>query len=114
MSKKKNKGGSGFIYSTNPDFEYDDGQNEDETLSPNEQELKVLIDRKGRGGKSVTLIAGFVGSEDDLKDLGKKLKSVCGTGGSVKDGEILIQGEVRDKVMQILQKDGYNVKRVGG
>lgn len=114
MNKKKNKGGSGYIYSTNPDFEYDDGLNEDKTLAPEEQELRVLIDRKGRGGKSVTLVAGFVGTDDDLKALGKKLKSACGTGGSVKDGEILIQGEVRDKVMQILQKDGYKVKRVGG
>ncbi len=114
MSKKKNKGASGFIYSTNPNFEYDNGGDEEETLAANEQELKVMIDRKGRGGKAVTLVAGFIGTEDDLKDLGKKLKAACGTGGSVKDGEILIQGEVRDKVMQLLQKDGYKVKRVGG
>ena len=76
--------------------------------------MRVLVDRKQRKGKSVTLVEGFVGSTDDLKDLGKMLKSKCGVGGSAKDGEIIIQGEVRDKVMDLLKADGYNVKRVGG
>lgn len=103
------------VYSTNQNFgySYDDDQ-EEETLSPNEQNLRVLIDRKQRKGKSVVLIEGFVGSNDDLKELGKMLKSKCGVGGSAKDGEIIIQGELRDKVMDLLKADGYNVKRVGG
>lgn len=112
---KRDKGRSGVVYSTNDDFQYDyDGDFEDETLAASEQRLKVMLDRKSRGGKQVTLVEGFVGTEDDLKDLGKLLKSKCGVGGSAKNGEILIQGDFRDKVLDILQKEGYHAKRVGG
>ena len=117
MAKKnrRDKGRSGVVYSTNDDFSYDyDGDFEEETLSPSEQNLKVMLDKKSRGGKQVTLVEGFVGTEDDLKDLGKLLKSKCGVGGSAKNGEILIQGDFRDKVLQLLQKEGYRAKRVGG
>ena len=102
-----------FVVSTNDDF--DVNQNEElETLSPKDQRLEALFSNKGRGGKTVTVIKGFEGSEADLKALGKKLKTKCGVGGSIKDGEIIIQGKYRDKIMDILKTDGYNVKRVGG
>lgn len=116
MSKKNKKHREGIVYSTSDDFEYDyESQEEQETLPASEQNLKVQLDKKARAGKKVSLISGFVGTEDDLKDLGKKLKSKCGVGGSVKDGEILIQGDFRDKIVEVLQKDGYNkVKKVGG
>jgi translation initiation factor 1 len=113
MAKKKKR--VDVVYSTNPNYGYSlDDDNEEETLSPQDQSLRVLIDRKQRKGKSVTIVEGFIGSTDDLKDLGKMLKSKCGVGGSVKEGEIIIQGEVRDKVMDLLKNDGYKVKRVGG
>lgn len=103
----------GFVFSTNDDF--DVNQNEElEALSPKDQRLEALFSNKGRGGKTVTVIKGFEGSETDLKALGKKLKTKCGVGGSIKDGEIIIQGKYRDKIMDILKADGYNVKRVGG
>ena len=105
----------GMVYSTNPDFEYEkENEPEEETLLPQQQHLKVSIDRKKRKGKSVTLVTGFVGSEDDLKDLGKMLKTKCGVGGTVKDGEILIQGEFRERVMELLKAEGYKVKKSGG
>ena len=117
MAKKnrRDKGRSGVVYSTNEDYSYDyDGEMEDETLAPSDQNLKVMLDKKSRGGKQVTLVEGFVGTEEDLKDLGKLLKSKCGVGGSAKNGEILIQGDFRDKVLQLLQNEGYRAKRVGG
>lgn len=104
-----------MVYSTSDDFEYQyEDDFEQETLPPSEQNLKVMLDKKSRGGKQVTLVEGFVGSEDDLKDLGKTLKQKCGVGGSAKDGEILIQGDFRDKVLQVLQNEGYRAKKVGG
>ena len=102
----------GVVYSTNPDFEYQTQQQEEaQTLPPARQRLIVGIDRRNRGGKQVTLITGFVGSADDLKELGRTLKTKLGVGGSAKDGEITIQGDFRDKVVSILQGLGYNAKR---
>lgn len=114
MAKKKKNRFNGMVYSTNSSFEFEDDNEELETLPPQQQTLQVLLDRKNRGGKTATVIKGFIGSSDDLNDLGKTLKSACGVGGSVKDGEIIIQGEKRDKVMDLLNKKGYKTKRVGG
>jgi len=114
MAKKKKKR-IDVVYSTNTNFEYDyEGEEQEETLSPAEQLLYVSIDRKKRKGKSVTLVEGFVGTEDDLKDLGKLLKSKCGVGGTAKDGEIIIQGELKEKVFDLLIKEGYKAKKKGG
>ncbi|WP_321287132.1 translation initiation factor [uncultured Sunxiuqinia sp.] len=105
----------GVVYSTNPDFGYNkEEQEKEETLPPRKQDLRVSLDKKNRKGKAVTLVTGFVGNDNDLKDLSKLLKTNCGVGGSAKEGEILVQGDLRDKVVQILQKEGYKVKRSGG
>jgi translation initiation factor 1 len=113
MAKKKER--LNVVYSTNPDFQFEyDEDVQPDTLPVNQQKLYVSIDRKQRGGKEVTLIEGFIGSEDDLKDLGKMVKQKCGVGGTAKDGEILIQGNFRDKVCALLEKEGYQVKRKGG
>jgi translation initiation factor 1 len=117
MAKKNNdwKKRDGVVYSTSDNFEYNLGDQEDgETLPASQQKLKVLLDKKARAGKQVTLVEGFVGSDDDLKELGKLLKNKCGVGGSAKDGEILIQGDHRDKVLQVLLQAGYGAKKSGG
>lgn len=115
MKSKKFNSFEGIVFSTNPDFEYQqDGIEETETLPPNQQNLRVQLDKKQRAGKAVTLVNNFIGKEEDLTALGKMLKTKCGVGGSVKDGEILIQGDFRKKVIEILQKEGYKVKQAGG
>ncbi len=116
MAKKNQwKNRDGVVYSTNDDFEYQhDNSPFAETLGASSQNLRVMLDKKSRGGKQVTLIEGFVGSESDLKDLGKLLKSKCGVGGTAKNGEILIQGDFRKKVLEILHKEGYKAKQIGG
>jgi translation initiation factor 1 len=102
----------GVVYSTNPDFKYtEEAAEEPDTLEPSKQRLIVRIDRSGRAGKQVTLVQGFVGTQEDLAALGKTLKVKCGVGGSAKDGEITIQGDLRDKVTALLLQMGYNAKR---
>lgn len=102
----------GMVYSTNPDYQFEQEEVfEPETLPANEQKLIVAIDKKGRGGKQVTVVRGFVGKEEDLEALGKMLKTKCGVGGSVKDGEVLVQGDQRDKITTILTGLGYKAKR---
>lgn len=105
----------GTVYSTNPDYKYEkENEKEQETLPPKQQKLIVSLDKKQRKGKSVTLVSGFLGKEEDLKELGRMLKTKCGVGGSVKEGNILIQGDFRTRVIEILQQGDYRVKRSGG
>lgn len=99
---------NGTVYSTNPDFVFDYGEQEIITLEPAKQNLRILLDKKQRGGKKVTVITGFRGSDYDIALLGKELKTACGVGGSVKDGEILLQGDFREKVLSILIQKGYS------
>lgn len=108
MKKNDWKDRLNIVYSTNPDFCYErKNEEETETLDKNKQPLRVNIEKKGRGGKTVTVVKGFAGTEDDLKGLGKLLKAKCGTGGSVKDGEILIQGDFKQRLVEILRAEGY-------
>jgi translation initiation factor 1 len=115
MKDQKNswKKREGVVYSTDSSFEFQHEKKEEaaETLPPQKQHLRVRLDTHARAGKTVTLITGFVGSADDLEVLAKKVKTKVGTGGSVKDGEILIQGDVRQKLQEILTKEGYKVRR---
>ena len=115
MSKKNDwKNRDGVVYSTNSDFDYSYQANDEQnTLPAAQQNLRVLLDKSGRAGKQVTLVTGFIGTKDDLESLTKLLKTKCGVGGSAKEGEILIQGDVRDKLVQILVKEGYKAKRSG-
>ena len=116
MSKKNKNKRSGIVYSTNPDFEYNyDDSEEISDVAPEDQKLRIFLDRKQRAGKEVTLVSGFEGTDETLKELGKYLKSKCGVGGSVKEGEIILQGNHRDKVLQLLLQKGYkNTKKSGG
>jgi translation initiation factor 1 len=111
MGKKNKPDTKGFVYSTDPNFKFEEEQDNSTTLEPAMQKLKVRLDSKQRGGKTVTLVEGFVGREEDLEDLGKKLKSFCGTGGSAKDNEIIVQGDQREKVLQWLIKNQYKQTR---
>jgi translation initiation factor 1 len=114
MSKKK-PNSSGIVYSTDPDFRIEEDISREETLAPRAQKLRIRLDTKQRAGKAVTLVEGFIGRTEDLGDLGKKLKAYCGTGGSVKDGLIIIQGDQRDKILQWLLKNDYSSsKKAGG
>lgn len=110
MAKNKTTG-FGIVYSTDPDFKLPEETEAVETQAPALQKIKVRLETKHRGGKAVTLLDGFVGTEEDAQDLGKKLKTFCGTGGSVKDGEILVQGDHRDKVLAWLLKMGYKLSK---
>ncbi len=114
MSKNK-KNRIDVVYSTNPNFNYSFENNQEaDTLPPNQQNLKIFIDRKMRAGKSVTIVSGFIGTTSDLEQLGKLLKTKCGVGGTVKDGEIIIQGEFKQRVHDLLTKEGYKSKMAGG
>ena len=114
MSENDWKKRLNVVYSTNPDYNYEvDEAEETATLPPAQQELRVWLDRKSRAGKQVTLVKGFVGRDEDLKALGAMLKSKCGVGGSVKDGDIIIQGDFRDRVTELLLKAGYKAKKAG-
>jgi translation initiation factor 1 len=104
----------GFVFSTNKDFEFETTDETIETLAPKNQRLEAHLDKKNRAGKIATIIKGFEGTEEDLKTLAKELKTLCGVGGAAKDGEIIIQGNFRDKIMEYLIKKDYKVKRVGG
>ena len=111
MAKKTKPDTRGFVYSTDPGFKFEEESDTGETLPPAQQKLKVRLDTRHRAGKAVTLVEGFTGKEEDLQELGKKLKSFCGTGGSAKDNEIIIQGDQREKVLQWLLKNGYKLAK---
>ena len=115
MAQKKVHSLGGLVYSTDPNFKIEEEIDEQqETILPAQQKIRIRLDKKHRGGKAVTLIEGFSGKEIDREELGKKLKTFCGTGGSVKDGEIIVQGDNRDKVLQWLQKNGFNNTKKAG
>lgn len=107
MSKKNKPDSRGFVFSTDPNFSFEEEREDVDTLKPEQQKLRIWLETKHRAGKAATVVKGFIGMDDDLEALGKKLKSFCGTGGSAKDGEIIIQGDQREKVLQWLLKNGY-------
>ena len=107
MNKKNKADTRGFVYSTDPNFSFEQEQSSTETLAPSQQKLKISLDTKHRAGKAVTLVSGFAGKAEDLEVLGKKLKSFCGTGGTAKEGWMIVQGDQRDKVLQWLLNNGY-------
>ena len=114
MKKKQPSSGNGIVFSTNPSFQWEPEEAAPATLLPAQQELRIQLDKKQRAGKVVTLITGYVGADADLEELGKTLRNFCGTGGSSKDGLILVQGDQREKVLQCLQKKGYTkTKKIG-
>jgi translation initiation factor 1 len=114
MKKNDWKERSNVVYSTNPDFNYETASNPDDiaTLEPQKQNLRIQLDKKNRGGKTVTLVTNFIGNENDLKELGKLLKAKCGVGGAVKEGEIIIQGDVKQRVSELLKKEGYDRTKI--
>jgi translation initiation factor 1 len=114
MGKKSKKNRIGVVYSTNPDYDYNYDERSEESLEPQEQNLRVMHDRKQRKGKTVTLVTGYIGPDEDLKDLAKILKSKCGVGGTAKDGEIIIQGAFKDKIKDILLAEGYSQTKTSG
>lgn len=114
MSKKNKPDNRGFVFSTDPNFRFEEEREERDTLPPAQQNLRVKLETKHRAGKTVTLVDGFVGTDDDAEKLGKQLKNLCGTGGSVKDGEIIVQGDHREKVLQFLIKNGYSKTKKAG
>lgn len=114
MSKKNKQDQNGFVFSTDPDFKFEFQEEVQETLPPAQQALRIKLETKHRAGKAVSAITGFIGTDEDMQDLAKKLKNFCGTGGSAKDGEIIIQGDQRDKILNWLLKNGYSkTKRIG-
>ncbi|MFW5793645.1 MAG: translation initiation factor [Bacteroidota bacterium] len=114
MKKANKKSLNNIVYSTNPDANFELPSEEAETLPPQQQNLKVEISKKGRGGKTATIITNFIGNNEDLEKLGKELKVRCGVGGSVKDGEIILQGDKRDKAVEYLLSKSYKAKKAGG
>jgi len=111
MSKKNKPDARGFVFSTDPNFSFEENNEQAETLLPKQQPLRIRLETKHRAGKAVTLVSGFSGTAEDLEALGKQLKNYCGTGGAAKDGEIIVQGDQRDKVLQWLLKNGYSASK---
>ena len=111
MSKKNKPDARGFVFSTDPNFSFEENAEQTETLLPAQQPLRIRLETKHRAGKAVTLVTAFIGSAEDLETLGKQLKNYCGSGGSVKDGEIIVQGDHRDKVLQWLLKNDYSLSK---
>lgn len=112
MGKKNKPDAKGFVYSTDPNFRFESESNTAETLPAAQQKLKIQLNTRYRAGKAVTVVTGFIGNENDMEELGKKLKTYCGTGGSAKDGEIIVQGDQRNKVLQYLQQNGYKLSKI--
>lgn len=111
MSKKNKSDSRGFVFSTDPNFSFEENNEHVETLAPKLQKLRIRLDTKHRAGKAVTLLTGFIGTAEDLESMGKQLKNHCGSGGAAKDGEIIVQGDHRDKVLQWLLKNGYTLSK---